>query len=67
MGEKRINEFKKGYMINTCFNVNKAFREQVEKCMNTTFGAITQPFIRAAFFKKKTIMLAILLFYEKRG
>ena len=55
----RINEAKGhiiehtiGYMINPGFNVNKAFREQVEKCMNTTFGAITQPFIKATLLKK---------------
>ena len=32
-------------MINPGLNVNKASREQVEKCMFTTFGEITQPFI----------------------
>ena len=31
--KKRINEFTVGYMINTGLNVNKAFVEQVEKCM----------------------------------
>ena len=36
--KKRINEFLIGYMINPGFNVNKAFRDQVEKCMHTTFG-----------------------------
>ena len=36
--KKRINEFTVGYMINPGLNVNKAFREQVEKCLYTTFG-----------------------------
>ena len=43
---ERINEFEIGYMINPNLHVNKTFRYQVEKCMNTTFGAITQPFIK---------------------
>ena len=34
-------------MINPGLNVNKAFRQQVEKCMNTIFDEITQHFINA--------------------
>ena len=49
---ERINEFYIGYMINTNLYVNKAFRDQVEKCMNTTFGALAQPFINTTFSKK---------------
>ena len=30
-----------GYMINPGLNVNKTFREQVEKCIYTIFGEIT--------------------------
>ena len=41
---ERINEFDVGYMINPSFCVNKAFRDQIEKCINTTFGSLTQPF-----------------------
>ena len=48
--KKCINEFTIGYMINPGLNVNKAFREHVEKCMCTTFGEIKQPFNKA---KKK--------------
>ena len=33
----------------------------------TTFGAITQPFIRSILSKKKTIVLALLIFYETRA
>ena len=65
MKKKRINEFKSFYMINPNLNINKAFREQLEKCMITTFGAIAQPFIRSTLLKKKTIVLALLMFYEK--
>ena len=35
--KKRTNEFDIGYMINPGLHVNKAFRYQVEKCMNTIF------------------------------
>ena len=35
--KKRINEFLIGYMINPTFTINKEFREQVNKCMKTTF------------------------------
>ena len=40
-------------MINPNFNINKAFREQVEKCIKYEFGAITQPFIRDTLPKKR--------------
>ena len=33
-------------MIDPSLRVNKLFKEQVEKCMNTTFGELTQPFIK---------------------
>ena len=49
---KRINEIDIGYMINPSFHVNKAFRDQVEKSMNTTFGELTQPFTKATLSKK---------------
>ena len=51
-------------MINTGFNVNKAFRDQVEKCMYTTLCKITQPFIKATLSKNNTIVLALIMFYE---
>ena len=40
-----INEFSIEYMINPTLNIKKAFKEQVTRCINTTFGAITQPHI----------------------
>ena len=46
---KRINEFDIGYMISPSLHVNKSFKEQVENCMNTTFGELTQPFIKTTF------------------
>ena len=46
-----------------CLNINKAFREQVYKCMKTTFYEITQYFIRATLSKNKTRVLSLLIFY----
>ena len=43
---ERINDFKIGYMINPCLYVGKDFIDQVEKCINTTFGSITQPLLK---------------------
>ena len=39
----------------------------MEKCINTTFGEITQPFIKATLSKKNTSVLALIMFYETRG
>ena len=61
-----INEFKIGYIINPNLNIKKAFREQVDKCMSTAFGAITQTHIRATLSKNKTMVLALLMFYETK-
>ena len=41
-----INDFAIGYMINPTLHINKAFKEQVEKYTNNTFGTLTQPFIK---------------------
>ena len=54
-------------MINTGLNVKKAFREQVEKCMLTKFGEITQPFIISTLTKNNTRVLALIMFYETRS
>ena len=54
-------------MNNPNLNINKAFREQVEKCMKTIFGAITQHFVGATLLKNKTRVLSLLVFYEKRS
>ena len=62
--EKRINEFAIGYMINPGLNVNKAFRDQVEKYMHTTFGEIIQSFIKAKFSKKNTSVLELIISFE---
>ena len=56
---ERINEFDIGYMINPGFHDNKAFKEQVEKCMNTTFGELTQPFIKTTISKKYKYVIII--------
>ena len=51
-------------MINPGFNVNKAFRDQVEKCMYTKLGEITQPFTKATLSKNSTSVLALIMFYD---
>ena len=61
----RINEFEVGYMINPSLHVNKEFKEQVEKFMNTTFGELTQHFIKTAL-KKKQMCFRIFFFLMKR-
>ena len=50
---KRINEFTIGCMINQKLNINKAFKEQVHKCMNNIFYPSTQLFIRSTLKKRK--------------
>ena len=50
--KERINEFSIGYMINPTLNINKAFKEQVTKCMKTSFGAMNQPHISKILSKK---------------
>ena len=59
---KRINKYTIRYMINTDLNVNIALREQVEKFIKNTFGAITQPFIKATFKKKGNKSVIIIKF-----
>ena len=56
-----------GYMIDPGFNVNKAFKEKVYKCMYTTFGEITQRFNKAKLSKKNTSVLALIIFYKTIG
>ena len=62
MSKKRINELEIGYNINPGFHINKAFRYQVEKCMNTTYGELTQPFIKATLSKNNTSVLTLIMF-----
>ena len=64
--KQHINELSIGYMINPNLNINKSFRQQLDKYMNNTFGPITLPHIRAKLSKKKTRVLALLMSYETR-
>ena len=52
---ERINEFLIGYMINPNLSINKAFKEQVTKCKETTFGAMIQQNIIKILFKTKIV------------
>ena len=58
--KERINKFLIGYMVNPTLNISKAFREQVTKCMNITFVAITQPHI-ITIFKKEEFNIVIII------
>ena len=60
-----VNEFTIGYMINSTLHVNKVFKEKVEKCMNDTFGSLTQPFMKK-IMTKKTYVLELLMFHDTR-
>ena len=40
-------------MINPSLHVNKTFKEQVEKGINTTIGELIQPFIKTTLSTKK--------------
>ena len=46
--------------------VNKFFRYQLEKCTHTTFGELTQSFIKSTL-SKKTSVLALIMLYKKIG
>ena len=54
--KQRINKFTLVYMINPNLNISKSFRQQVDKCIKTIFGPITQPHIKQHCLKK---MLAL--------
>ena len=53
-------------MNNSTLNVNKAFKDQVEKSMNNTFGNSTQPFIKDVITNNNTCVLALIMFHETR-
>ena len=63
---ERINEFAIGYIINPTLNVNKSFKDKVEKCMNNMFGTLTQPFIKNVMTKNNTCVLALIRFHNTR-
>ena len=50
--KQHINVFTIGYMINPGLHINKSLNYQVEKCMKTTFGELTQSFIKSTLSKK---------------
>ena len=53
-------------MIDPKLIINIAFIEHANKFMKTTFSAITRPHIKTTLAKKKTIVLALLMFYEAK-
>ena len=53
-------------MINPTLYVNKSFKYQVDKCINITFGNVTQPFIKNSMTNNNTSVLALIIFHEIR-
>ena len=53
-----INNVSIGYMINTTLNIDKSFKEQLNKCMRNIFGTIIQPDIRSIQATNNTRVLA---------
>ena len=54
-------------MINPSLHVNKSLRHQVETFMNTTFGELTQYFIKSTFSKNNTSVFELITFHETRS
>ena len=53
-------------MVNPKFHVKKDFKEQFEKCIDDTFGTITQPFIRKTMKNKNNFILSLVKLYLTR-
>ena len=64
--KERIKTFLIGYMINPALNINKAFREQVNKFIKTTFCTITQHHHKTILAKNKRRVLSLIIFSERR-
>ena len=62
--KKNINELDIGYMINPNLHINIAFKEQVIICMNNTFGATTQPFIKNKMTKKVCFIIVTVSWFK---
>ena len=62
--KKPINGFAIENRINPGLNVKTSFIYQVGKCMHTTFGEITQPFIKSTLSQNNTSVLALTIFYK---
>ena len=60
---QHINEFSIGYMMNSNFNRNRAFRDQVKVCLKNTFGKDTNIHIVKTLSEKNTRVLALVIFY----
>ena len=53
---KVINEFSIGYMMIPNLSTNNDFKEQLTKCMKTTFGQKTQQHISKILSKKNRVL-----------
>ena len=59
-----ITDFSIRNMTNPNLSINKAFKEQVTKCMKTEFVAMTQQHTGKILNKKNTRVLALFMFYN---
>ena len=53
-------------MVNPTLHVNKVFREQVEKCLRSTFRQNTMKAVKSIMRKKDTSVIVIIMFYETK-
>ena len=53
-------------MINPTLRVNKVFREQVEKCLRTTFHPNNMEDIRDVIINNYTCVIAPIMFYDNK-
>ena len=65
--EKAINQFEIGYMINPYLNINRIFREQVQKFLGCSFSTKTMKAIRDCLLKKNTSVMALITINENSG
>ena len=64
--DEKTNQFSIYYMINTSLNINKVFKEQVEKFLRATFHENTMENIRYVMKNKDTCVIALIFFYESK-
>ena len=65
--EKTIHQFSIGYMMNHSININRVFREQVQKCLGCYFYTKTMKNIRDYLLKKNKYVMELKTIYENSG
>ena len=65
--DETMNQFEIGYMINPSINCDKAFREKVEKFLNSTFNSRTMETFTDFLKNKNTCIMELIMFYGNNG